>query len=59
VKSRLAIAINKAQQINPGKYGAPRMATALYRVEEYLKSLEEHTQTGTETGSPEIAAAQP
>jgi len=39
IKSRLAIAINKAQQLNPGKYGIPNVANAISRVEEYRKAL--------------------
>lgn len=39
VKSRLAIAINKAQQANPGKYGAPSMANAMSRVQAYTDAL--------------------
>lgn len=41
VKQRLAIAINKAQQMNPGKYKVPSMATALSRVDEYVASLQQ------------------
>ncbi len=40
VKTTIAIAINRAQQLNPAKWGAPRMATALSRVEEYQRSLQ-------------------
>lgn len=40
VKQRLAIAINKAQYVNPSKYGLPSMATAVSRVDEYLKKLQ-------------------
>jgi hypothetical protein len=40
VKQRLSVAINQAQQLNPGKYGSPRMATALSRVNEYVDKLQ-------------------
>lgn len=40
VKQGLARAINKAQQLNPGKYGAPSVATALSRVDDYVNSLQ-------------------
>jgi hypothetical protein len=39
VRSRLAIAINKAQQNNPAKWGAPNVATSLSRVNEYAASI--------------------
>jgi hypothetical protein len=39
VRSRLAIAINKAQQNNPSKWGAPNVATSLSRVNEYATSI--------------------
>jgi hypothetical protein len=56
VKSRLAIAINRAQQANPKKYGRPSMATAASRVEEYLKSLEEIS--AQQNAQPALAPAQ-
>lgn len=40
VRSRLAIAINKAQQLNPQKWGAPSMATAIARVKAYSDSVD-------------------
>lgn len=55
VKSRLAIAINRAQQAQPGKYGKPSMATAASRIEEYLKTLE---ATAQQSGQPALATAQ-
>ena len=39
-KSKLAIAINRAQQNNPGKWGAPNIKTATTRVNTLLESLE-------------------
>ena len=39
-RSKLAIAINKAQQNNPGKWGAPNIKTATTRVNTLLESLE-------------------
>lgn len=40
VKQRLAIAINKAQQLDPGKYGVPSMGTAISRINEYTSRLQ-------------------
>jgi len=45
VKSTLAIAINRAQQLNPARWGVPRMATAVSRVEEYRRSLQPDGQS--------------
>ena len=39
-RSKLAIAINRAQQNNPGKWGAPNIKTATTRVNTLLESLE-------------------
>ena len=38
IVSKLAIAINKAQQNNPAKWGAPNMKTATTRVDKLLES---------------------
>lgn len=56
VESRLAIAINKAQQANPGKYGAPALTTALSRLRTYRDSLVPPAAPGyTPPGPIEIA----
>jgi hypothetical protein len=39
IRSRLAIAINQAQQSNPGKWGAPSMARALAKIDTYSSAL--------------------
>lgn len=39
VRSRLAIAINQAQQTNPAKWGAPSMAKALAKIDIYSSAL--------------------
>jgi hypothetical protein len=39
VQSRLAMAVNSAQKLNPGKYGVPSMLTATARIRNYADSL--------------------
>lgn len=39
IKTMLATGINFAQQNNPAKWGAPSMATAMGRIEDYRKAL--------------------
>jgi hypothetical protein len=48
-KSRIAIAINRAQQLNPKKFGIPRMATALSRIDQYITSLKIQIPDETES----------
>lgn len=43
VKSRLAIAIDRARKVNPGKWGKPGYSTALSRVQEYEDALAAYT----------------
>lgn len=40
VKSKLAIAINRAQKLFPDKYGAPSMATAGAKLDQYTSAFE-------------------
>lgn len=40
VRGQLARAINEAQQMNPGKFGRPSVATSLARADEYIAALQ-------------------
>lgn len=51
LRSRLAIAVNRAQRLNPGKFGPANMATATSRIESYIQSLGPST--------PELATLAP
>ena len=44
VRSRLAIAVNRAQQANPTKWGAPNVGVSLSRVNQVANSLDQFAQ---------------
>jgi hypothetical protein len=53
LRSKLAIAINRAQKLNPGKFRAARIGTTMSRINAYLDDLATYIQT---TADAEAAA---
>lgn len=49
VRSRMAIAITKAQQNNPQQFGAPNIFTATKRVQSYVNALHQAVSGGTKS----------
>lgn len=57
VKSKLAIAMNGARSANPRKFGAPSIATAVSRVNEYLDGLSVPAMADQPQTAPTLALA--